>query len=181
MSLAILFSRATQGMRAPLVTVETHISNGLPNLSIVGLPEATVRESKDRVRSAIMNSKFEFPTRRITINLGPADLPKESGRFDLPIALGILIASEQLQVKDLTQYEFAGELALSGELRNIQGTLPIAIACCTAGRQLVVPLNNAEEAALTQQHNIFAIQHLLDICQHLIYATLKATYTPNAH
>ncbi|MGB5539440.1 MAG: magnesium chelatase domain-containing protein, partial [Gammaproteobacteria bacterium] len=117
MSLAVVYSRARLGMDAPLVTVEVHLSNGLPSLSIVGLPETAVKESKDRVRGALLNACFEFPARRITINLAPADLPKEGGRFDLPIALGILAASGQIPRDELDRYEFAGELALSGELR----------------------------------------------------------------
>jgi magnesium chelatase family protein len=119
MSLAIVYTRAQQGIHAPLVTVETHLSNGLPGLNIVGLPEAAVKESKDRVRSAILNSNFEFPARRITINLAPADLPKEGGRFDLAIALGILAASGQIESKKLKDLEIIGELALSGELRAV--------------------------------------------------------------
>jgi len=118
MSLAVLYSRALTGMEAPPVVVETHLSNGLPSFTIVGLPEAEVKESKDRVRSALLNSRYEFPARRITVNLAPADLPKESGRFDLPIALGILAASGQLPQERLKHYEFAGELALTGELRR---------------------------------------------------------------
>ncbi|MGB0496281.1 MAG: magnesium chelatase domain-containing protein, partial [Kangiellaceae bacterium] len=110
MSLSIIYTRAGVGIEAPLVTVETHLSNGLPSMSIVGLPEAAVKESKDRVRSALINANFEFPTRRITINLAPADLPKDGGRFDLPIALGILSATGQLNVDDILQYEFMGEL-----------------------------------------------------------------------
>jgi magnesium chelatase family protein len=123
MSLACIYSRARVGLESPLVTVEVHLANGLPVFNIVGLPETSVRESKDRVRSAIINCGYQFPAKRITINLAPADLPKEGGRFDLPIALGILVASEQLPNTDLSQYEFAGELALSGELREIIGEL----------------------------------------------------------
>ena len=137
MSLAIVHSRARVGMDAPPVTVEVHLSNGLPSLSIVGLPETAVKESKDRVRSAILNSQFDFPTRRITINLAPADLPKEGGRFDLPIALGILAASRQIPGNELEHYEFAGELALSGELRAIQGVLPMTLQTHRARRSLV--------------------------------------------
>ncbi len=114
MSLAVLYSRSLTGMDAPLVTVEAHLANGLPSFTIVGLPEIEVKEAKDRVRAALQNARFEFPARRITINLAPADLPKESGRFDLPIALGILTASDQLPAEKLDQYEFAGELALTG-------------------------------------------------------------------
>lgn len=128
MSLAVLRSRALAGMEAPAVSVEVHLANGLPGMAIVGLADAEVRESKDRVRAALQNSGFELPNRRITINLAPADLPKESGRFDLPIALGILAASEQIPVEDLDRYEFAGELSLSGELRPIRGALAMTFA-----------------------------------------------------
>ena len=123
MSLAVLYSRALAGMDAPLVTVEVHLANGLPSFTIVGLPEVEVKEAKDRVRAALQNARFEFPARHITVNLAPADLPKESGRFDLPIALGILAASGQIPSDRLGAYEFAGELALTGELRAIRGTL----------------------------------------------------------
>jgi magnesium chelatase family protein len=167
MSLAILYSRAQLGMDAPLVTVEVHLSNGLPGLSIVGLPETAVKESKDRVRGALLNSRFEFPLRRITINLAPADLPKEGGRFDLPIALGILAASGQIPETALPQYEFAGELALSGELRPVQGVLPMAIQTRRAGRALVVAQDNATEAALVSSAAVYAAHHLLEIGAHL--------------
>ncbi len=167
MSLAVIYSRAQTGMSAPLVTVEVHLSNGLPSLSIVGLPETAVKESKDRVRGALLNSNFEFPARRITINLAPADLPKEGGRFDLPIALGILAASNQIPKKALEQYEFIGELALTGELRSIRGALPATLQTRKAQRTLVIPQNNADEAALVCNINILAANHLLDICAHL--------------
>lgn len=167
MSLAIVYSRAQTGVDAPLVTVEVHLSNGLPGLSIVGLPEAAVKESKDRVRAALLNTNFEFPARRITINLAPADLPKEGGRFDLPIALGILAASAQLPAEVLNQYEFLGELALGGELRHVRGVLPAAIYAREANRKLVVPHENASEAGLVQDVEIFAPGHLLEICAHL--------------
>ena len=137
MSLATVYSRGRSGINAPLVTVEVHVTNGLPSLSIVGLPEAAVKESKDRVRSAIINSHFEFPIQRITINLAPADLPKEGGRFDLAIALGILAASDQIPKKVLEEYECVGELSLSGQLRPVLGTLPIALYCRDAGRKLL--------------------------------------------
>jgi magnesium chelatase family protein len=133
-SLALIASRASVGIQAPPVAVEVHIANGLPALSIVGLPELAVRESKDRVRGALLNSRFEFPSRRVTINLAPADLPKEGGRFDLPIALGILAATDQIPRQALAEYEFAGELALSGELRPVRGLLPLALATRDAGR-----------------------------------------------
>lgn len=167
MSLAIVYSRACTGVTAPSVTVETHISGGLPHFSIVGLPETAVKESKERVRSALLNMRFEFPARRITVNLAPADLPKEGGRFDLPIALGILAATQQLPAIQLDQYEFAGELALSGGLRPIQGALPFALATYKTGRSLVVPWQNADEAALVNGANILAAKHLMDVCSHL--------------
>ena len=167
MSLAVVYSRARLGVDAPLVTVEVHLSNGLPSLSIVGLPEIAVRESKDRVRGAILNSNFEFPTRRITINLAPADLPKEGGRYDLPIALGILAANRQIPANDLATYEFAGELALSGELRSITGVLPLSLQAKRAGRTLVLPLANAAEATLVNESRVLAGRHLLDITAHL--------------
>jgi magnesium chelatase family protein len=168
MSLAVLYSRARDGICAPLVSIEVHISNGLPALSIVGLPEMAVRESKDRVRGAILNSQFEFPTRRITINMAPADLPKEGGRFDLPIALGILAASGQIPQQECSRYEFAGELALSGQLRPIKGVLPIALAAKAAGRSLMVPEENGAEASLADGITAYTANHLLQVCEHLI-------------
>ena len=167
MSLAIVFSRGRSGIHAPLVTVEVHITNGLPALSIVGLPEAAVKESKDRVRSAILNSHFDFPAQRITINLAPADLPKEGGRFDLAIALGILAASGQIPTSHLENYECVGELSLSGELRPINGVLPVALNTREQGRQLILPAENASEARLIKPLDIFPAQHLLDVCAHL--------------
>ena len=168
MSLAILYSRACVGMDAPLVTVEVHLSNGLPSLSIVGLPETAVKESKDRVRGAILNSQFDFPARRITINLAPADLPKEGGRFDLAIALGILAASRQIPDSELQDYEFAGELALSGELRAVQGILPMALQTCKARRTLVIARDNIDEATLVKDAGIIAGKQLLTITAHLM-------------
>ncbi len=167
MSLATLNSRARDGVRAPLVNVEVHLSNGLPSLSIVGLPEMAVRESKDRVRGALLNSQFDFPARRITINLAPADLPKEGGRFDLPIALGVLAASGQLPGEALDRYEFIGELALSGELRPVKGVLPVALAAKAAGRTLLVPAGNGAEAALVEGVEVIPAEHLLQVCAHL--------------
>jgi len=167
MSLAVIHSRARVGIDAPAVTVEVHLSNGLPSLSIVGLPETEVKESKDRVRAAIINSQFEFPARRITISLAPADLPKEGGRFDLPIALGILAASQQIPATALNDYEFIGELALGGELRPVRGVLPAAINVPRNKRSLVVPIKNAAEAALVSNLNVLSAQHLLDVCAHL--------------
>jgi len=166
-SFAIVHSRSKQGILAPAVTVEIHLSNGLPSLSIVGMPETAVKESKDRVRSALLNSHFEFPARRITINLAPADVPKEGSRYDLAIALGILAASGQLPRDKLPNYEFIGELALDGSMRPVDGLLPTAIACGRAGRSLIVPINNGPEAALARSTEIYAADHLLDVCAHL--------------
>jgi magnesium chelatase family protein len=167
MTLAIIHSRASVGIKAPTVTVEVHISNGLPGFFIVGLPEAAVKESRDRVRSALLTTQFDFPARRITVNLAPADLPKEGGRFDLPIALGLLAASGQIPMETLSEYEFAGELALSGELRPIQGALPFALATHKAGRKLILPKQNAEEATLSGDITVLAAEHLLQVCAHL--------------
>jgi len=177
MSLALLYSRAREGISAPLVDVEVHLANGLPALSIVGLPEKAVQESKDRVRGALVNSRFEFPARRITINLAPADLPKEGGRFDLPIALGVLAASGQIPNEMLSQYEFIGELALSGELRRVKGVLPVALAARDAGRALVVPQEGAAEAALVSGLDIYPARHLLEICEHLTQGGCIPRYT----
>jgi magnesium chelatase family protein len=167
LSLAVVYSRARLGMQAPLVTVEVHLSNGLPSFSIVGLPETAVKESKDRVRGALLNCHFEFPMRRITVNLAPADLPKEGGRFDLPIAIGILAATRQIPDRELAQYEFAGELALSGELRPVQGILPMALQTTQAQRTLLVPLANATEATLVADAQVLAGQHLLQVTAHI--------------
>lgn len=166
MSLAIIHSRAQLGVEAPAVSVEVHLTNGLPSLTIVGLPETAVRESKDRVRSAILNSALEFPRKRITLNLAPADLPKEGGRFDLAIALGLLAASAQLPGGCLDNFECVGELALSGHLRPVRGVLPAALAARDAGRTLVVALANAEEACLASGVKIYAIEHLLELVSH---------------
>jgi magnesium chelatase family protein len=167
MSLAVVYSRAQLGLEAPLVTVEVHLSGGLPGLSIVGLPETAVKESKDRVRSALLNGRFEFPRGRITINLAPADLPKEGGRFDLPIALGILTASGQIPQQPGSAYEFLGELALTGELRPIRGVLPASLGSCSAGRSLILPRQNADEAGLVHGAQIYPASHLLEVCSHL--------------
>lgn len=169
MSLAVLRSRALAGMRAPVVNVEVHLANGLPGLTIVGLPDAEVREAKDRVRAALQNSGFDLPARRITINLAPADLPKESGRFDLAIALGILAASGQIPSRELDHYEFAGELSLSGQLRPVRGALAMAFAMQAAQdtpRGFVLPAANADEAALVSNARIFPASTLLDVCNH---------------
>ena len=167
MSLAVVYSRALAGVEAPLVTVEAHLANGLPAFTIVGLPEAEVKEAKDRVRAALQNARFEFPQRRITVNLAPADLPKESGRFDLPIALGILAASEQLPAAPLAACEFAGELALTGELRPIRGALAMALAAAKSRRAFILPTRNAREAALVGEAAVYPAACLLDVCAHL--------------
>ena len=167
MSLAVLYSRALSGMEAPLVTVEVHLANGLPNFTIVGLPEAEVKEAKDRVRAALQNARFEFPMRRITVNLAPADLPKESGRFDLPIALGILAASGQLPPDRLAEYELAGELALTGELRPIRGALAMTFSAAREKRAFILPEASAQEAALVEDAAIYPARSLLQVCAHL--------------
>lgn len=167
MTLSIVYSRASSGVHAPLVTVEVHLSKGMPQLNIVGLPATAVKESKDRVRSALLNTHFEFPRRRLTINLAPADLPKEGSRFDLPIALGILAASGQIPYEKLLQFEFVGELALSGELRPVRGVLPIVLATREAKRSLIVPEENAKEAGLVKQAEVFSATHLLEVCAFL--------------
>jgi magnesium chelatase family protein len=172
MSLAVLKSRALAGMQAPQVTVEVHLANGLPSFTIVGLPETEVKESKDRVRAALQNARFEFPARRITVNLAPADLPKESGRFDLPIALGILAASGQMPGDQLDDYEFAGELSLSGDLRPIRGALAMTHAMSRTDtsdgrrRGFILPRANADEAALASATRIFPADSLLQVCAH---------------
>ncbi len=167
MSFAKIYTRGLLGLHAPLIEVEVHVSQGLPSLTIVGLPEAAVRESKDRVRSAIINSGFQFPTKRLTINLAPADLPKDGSRLDLPIALGILIASGQIPENVTDNLEFIGELALDGQLRPITGILSIAIACQQLGHQLILPEQNAEQASQLPHFEVFAAQHLKDVCDHL--------------
>ena len=167
MSLAVLYSRALSGMDATPVTVEVHLANGLPSFTIVGLPETEVKESKDRVRAALQNCQFEFPLKRITVNLAPADLPKESGRFDLPIALGILAASGQISSKHLPEYEYAGELALTGELRPIRGALAMTYHAANSGRAFVLPQANAAEAALVEDAAVYPAQSLLQVAAHL--------------
>ena len=179
MALAIVYSRAQVGVEAPAVTVETHLANGLPALTLVGLPETAVKESKDRVRSAIINSTLDFPARRITLNLAPADLPKDGGRFDLAIALGILAASGQLPAVALEQVECLGELALSGAIRPVQGILPAALAARAAGRALVVPLANAEEACLACGLTVIAAEHLLQLVAHFAGREVIEPYIPS--
>ena len=167
MSLAVLHSRALTGMDAPEVTVEVHLSGGLPSFTIVGLPETEVKEARDRVRAALVNANFEFPARRLTVNLAPADLPKESGRFDLPIALGILAASGQLPANGLDEYEFAGELSLTGDLRPVRGALAMTYKAHRCRRAFVLPCTSAEEASLVRDARILPAKTLLEVCAHL--------------
>ena len=168
MSLAITFSRGQQGLHAPEVKVETHLGPGLPKFSIVGLPQTVVKESKDRVHSAILNCGFEFPDGKITVNLAPAEVPKSSGWFDLPIALSILAASNQISSEQLSQYEFAGELSLNGELRNgFKGGLLFARFTHLKQRALILPTPTALEAALVQDLSVYAADNLLNVCAHL--------------
>jgi magnesium chelatase family protein len=167
MALAIANSRGLDGLNAPQVIVEVHIASGLPSFTLVGLPDTEVKEARDRVRAAILNSGFEFPAKRITVNLAPADLPKESGRFDLPIALGILAASNQIPTRPLAEYEFAGELSLSGELRPIRGALAMALQTTDNGKCFILPAASAQEAALTGAGNILSANSLLEVCAHL--------------
>ena len=167
MSLAVVFSRALSGLEAPLVRVEVHVGGGLPETHIVGLPEKEVREARDRVRAALNTSGFDRPDGRVTINLAPADLPKESGRFDLPIAIGILAATGQAPDKQLGKLEFAGELALSGELRSIRGALAMTHRAHREGRAFVLPEAVAAEAALARGATILPARTLLDVVAHL--------------
>jgi len=179
MGLAVLYSRGLAGMDAALVTVEVHLANGLPQFNIVGLPETEVKESKDRVRAALQNCQFEFPARRITVNLAPADLPKESGRFDLPIALGILAASGQIPSDRLPDYEYAGELALTGELRAIRGALAMTYRAANSGRAFILPAVNAPEAALVEDAVVYPAQSLLQVAAHLAGRDTLARYIPD--
>lgn len=167
MSLAIVYTRAALGIGAPLITVEVHISNGLPGLTMVGLPETTVREARDRVRSAIINSGYAWPAKKITINLAPADLPKEGGRYDLPIALALLVASEQLNAPRLNQYEFVGELALTGALRGVPGAISSAMEAIRAGRKIIVSHENSPEVGLIGGSDCLIAAHLQEVCAFL--------------
>ena len=167
MSLSVIYTRAALGVTAPLITVEVHISAGLPGLTIVGLPETTVKEARDRVRSAIINSGYTFPAKKITINLAPADLPKEGGRYDLPIAIALLAASEQLSASHLSQYEFVGELALTGALRGIPGAIPSAQEATRAGRQIIVASDNEAEVGLIEAARCLIAGHLQEVCAFL--------------
>ncbi|MBA4267372.1 MAG: ATP-dependent protease, partial [Comamonadaceae bacterium] len=178
MSLSLVHSRALLGLEARPVCVEVHLANGLPSFTLVGLADTEVKEARERVRSAIANSGLEFPSnKRITVNLAPADLPKDSGRFDLPIALGILAASGQISAARLAGWEFAGELSLGGELRPVRGSLAMSLALhrsstsCdgpTPPTRLVLPPGSAEEAALVPEAHIYRARHLLDVIAHFL-------------
>jgi magnesium chelatase family protein len=187
MAIATILSRAQNGMDAPQVRVEVDIASGLPALTLVGLPETVVKESKDRVRAAIANCNFELPPGRITVNLAPADLPKEGGRFDLPIAIGILVASGQLPEHGCERCEFFGELSLSGELRPVTGALPAALAAGDCGHSAVLPLGNAVEASLVSGCAVATAGHLLEVCAHisgsrkLEFQQGVVTHMPTAH
>ncbi|MBS0345372.1 MAG: YifB family Mg chelatase-like AAA ATPase [Proteobacteria bacterium] len=176
MSIALLTSRALVGLQAPEVTVEVHLANGLPAFTLVGLADAEVREARDRVRAALQTGQFEFPQRRITVNLAPADLPKEGGCFDLPIALGILAASGQIPANRLDRYEFAGELSLTGELRPVRGALALARQAARSGRTLILPIANAPEAALVQDVQMLPARSLSAVAAHLCGHTLLAPH-----
>lgn len=167
LSLAVLHSRAVSGIAALPVTIEVHLSRGLPGLGIVGLAETAVKESRHRVRSAILNAGFEYPNRRIIVNLAPADLPKEGGGFDLPIALGILAASGQLLKTALVDVECFGELALDGRLRPMKMVLPIAIAVSASHRQMILPADNVPEANLVSPLSLLPATHLSEVVAHL--------------
>jgi magnesium chelatase family protein len=167
MSLAVVLSRGLAGLEAPLVSVEVHAAGGLPGINIVGLPEAEVLESRDRVRAALQNAQYEVPPRKFTVNLAPADLPKESGRYDLPIAIGILAATGQIPGNELTACEFAGELALTGALRPIRGALAMTLSARRDGRAFVLPAASAAEAALVRDAVAHPAASLLAVCSHL--------------
>jgi magnesium chelatase family protein len=167
MSLATVASRALAGIDAPAVAVEVHLGPGLPSFTIVGLPDTEVREAKDRVRAALNHTQFEFPARRITVNLAPADLPKDSGRFDLPIAIGILAASGQIDGAALAAHEFAGELSLNGELRPVRGALAMALQARASARAFILPEPNAPQAALAEGAHVLPARTLLEVVAHL--------------
>lgn len=173
MSLSLVQSRALVGLEAANVTVEVHLANGLPSFTLVGLVDVEVREARERVRCAIQNAGLEFPTnKRITVNLAPADLPKDSGRFDLPIALGILAASGQIEADRLAGHEFAGELSLSGHLRPVRGALAMSLALHVRGiaTRLVLPAESAREAALVPGAEVYGARHLLDVVRQFLPA-----------
>jgi magnesium chelatase family protein len=166
MAMAAVLSRAELGMDAPLVRVEIDLAPGLPRFAIVGLAEAAVKESRDRVRAAIVNCNFLMPDGRVTVNLSPADLPKEGGRYDLPIALGILLASGQLPAESLQECEFYGELSLGGQVQGMHGALLVALAATRAKHSIVIPRENAAEAELVSGCRMAVAANLLDVTAH---------------
>ena len=170
MAFALARTRALLGLTAPLVSVEVHLSGGLPRTSLVGLPAAAVRESTDRVRAALVASDFRYPDGRVVINLGPADLPKEGGRFDLPIALGILAASGQLPAERLAEVEVVGELSLNGTVQPVRGAISCAVAARESARALILPAGNAREAAFARAVDLFPVSHLAEARGHLLDA-----------
>ncbi len=185
MSLSLVHSRALLGLEARPVCVEVHLANGLPSFTLVGLADTGVKEARERVRSAIANAGLEFPSnKRITVNLAPADLPKDSGRFDLPIALGILAASGQIDATRLTGWEFAGELSLGGELRPVRGALAMSLALhrhdpgAMHVTRLVLPPGSAEEAALVPQAQVYRARHLLDVVSRFLPERAEAAPEP---
>lgn len=178
MSLASLWCRGLEGLQAPRVRVEVHLAAGLPSFALVGLPDTEVKEARERVRAAIVNSGFEFPQRRITVNLAPADLPKESGRFDLPIALGILAAAGQIPGQRLEQHEFAGELSLSGALQPIRGAFAMLLAADATEHTFVLPEDSAKEAVLAGTGRVLGAVSLLEVCAYLRGETELRTHEP---
>ncbi len=181
MSFSKIYTRGLLGLHAPLIEVEVHVSQGLPSLTIVGLAEAAVRESKDRVRSAIINSGFQFPTKRLTINLAPADLPKDGSRLDLPIALGILIASGQLPENCTEDFEFIGELALDGHVRPVSGALTLAMACQQAQHKIVLPVDHSQDISHLPNLECYPVNHLKEVCEHFLGTQKLAHAQPSAH
>lgn len=180
MNLAFSKTRTALGIKAPLVSVEVHLSNGLPQFTIVGLAETAVKESKDRVRSAIINSQFEFPYRKITVNLAPADLPKTGSGFDLPIAIGILAASGQIPADSLNEHEFIGELALSGNIRGVNAIIPVVLAAKKANQKLIIAEANAKEASITGYHQVYAANSLREVCNYLANKQDLITIPPSS-
>ncbi len=179
MPVAVIQSRALRGLDAPPVSVEVHLANGLPAFNIVGLPDTEVREARDRVRAAMQNAQFEFPARRVTVSLAPADLPKSSGRFDLPIALGVLAATSQIPVDALADYEFAGELALDGDLRAVRGALAMVVSAHRDARAFVLPTVSAQEASWVADARVYAADSLQAVCAHLRGQAALARVIPN--
>ena len=166
-ALAQVWTRAELGMLAPPVMVEVHLSNGMPGLTLVGLPESAVKESKDRVRSAMLSAQAEYPTRRLTVNLAPADLPKHGGRYDLPIAIGLLAASGQVPSKALDQFEWVGELGLDGSVREVSGILPIAMSASAQKRTLIVPKSQMDICSVVPNLQVLGVDHLSQVIDFL--------------